>query len=196
MALFKPKQSSSGGGNKFTGICETHIVGFKDRSAEFDWADVFIEVEVGIKDSEYTRNIRIRGSFDKDENGNITGGSVINRMYKFFGDIGCVAGITVQGKWELEDGTAIDSIEGYLEKNHVGNNSTFPYLSYVYKEENKKSGKTFNSVHYRLFPNTSKGNTDLASHIQWMKTNGYLKEATPQQAPVETTFNEIAKEML
>ena len=108
MALFKPKQSSGGGGNKFTGICETHIVGFKDRSAEFDWADVFIEVEVGIKDSEYTRNIRIRGSFDKDDNGNITGGSVINRMYKFFGDIGCLAGITIQGKWELEDGTAIE----------------------------------------------------------------------------------------
>ena len=167
MALFKPKQSS-GGGNKFTGICETHIIGFKDRSSEFDWADIFIEVEVGIKDSEYSRNLRIRGSFDKDDNGNITGGSVINRMYKFFGDIGCLAGITIQGKWELEDGTAIDSIEDYLNKNHSGNSQTFPYFSYVYKEENKKSGKTFNSVHYRLFPNTSKGNTDLASHIQWM----------------------------
>ena len=53
MALFKPKQTSGGG--KFTGICETHIVGFKDRSDEFDWADIFIEVDVGIKDSEYTR---------------------------------------------------------------------------------------------------------------------------------------------
>ena len=27
-------QQSSGGGNKFTGICETHIIGFKDRSSE------------------------------------------------------------------------------------------------------------------------------------------------------------------
>ena len=195
MALFKPKQSSGGGG-KFTGICETHIVGFKDRSDEFDWADIFIEVEVGIKDSEYTRNLRIRGSFDKDEKGNITGGSVINRMYKFFGDIGCAAGITIQGKWELEDGTSIDSIEDYLNKNHVGNAQTFPYLAYIYKEENKKSGKTFNSVHYRLFPNTSKGNTDLASHIQWMKTNGYLKEATPQPAIKEVALEDLAKEAL
>jgi len=194
MALFKPKQKSGGGG-KFTGICETHIVGFKDRSDEFEWADVFIEVEVGLKDSEYTRNLRIRGSFEKDDNGNITGGSVINRMYKFFGDIGCAAGITVQGKWELEDGTGID-IEDYLNKNHVGNAQTFPYFSYVYKEENKKSGKTFNSVHYRLFPNTSKGNTDLASHIQWMKTNGYLKEATPQPAIKEVALEDLAKEML
>ena len=194
MALFKPKQKGNSGG-KFTGICETHIVGFKDRSDEFDWADVFIDVEVGLKDSEYTRNIRIRGSFDKDDNGNIIGGSVINRMYKFFGDIGCAAGITVQGKWELEDGTGID-IEDYLNKNHVGNSQTFPYFSYVYKEENKKSGKTFNSVHYRLFPNTSKGNTDLASHIQWMKTNGYLKEATPQPAIKEVALEDLAKEML
>ena len=196
MALFKPKQSSGGGGNKFTGICETHIVGFKDRSAEFDWADVFIEVEVGIKDSEYTRNLRIRGSFDKDDNGNITGGSVINRMYKFFGDIGCMAGITVQGKWELENGVAIDDIENYLNKNHVGDAQNYPYLAYIYKEENKKSGKTFNSVHYRLFPNTSKGNTDLASHIQWMKTNGYLKEATPQPVIKQVAFEDLAKEAL
>ena len=195
MALFKPK-STGGGGNKFTGICEPHIVGYKDRSAEFDWADVFIEVEVGIKDSEYTRTLRIRGSFDKDDKGNISGGSVINRMYKFFGDIGCAAGITFQGKWELEDGTAIDSIEDYLNKNHVGNAQSFPYLAYIYKEENKKSGKTFNSVHYRMFPNTSKGNTDLASHIQWMKTIGYLKEATPKEAIVEMTLDEVAKEML
>ena len=194
MALFKPKQSSGGG--KFTGICETNIVGFKDRSPEFDWADVFIEVEVGIKDSEYTRNLRIRGSFDKDDKGNITGGSVINRMYKFFGDIGCSAGITVQGNWETEDGESIDSIEDYLNTNHVGKAQSHPYLSYIYKEQNKKSGKTFNSVHYRMFPNTSKGNSDLASHVKWMKTNGYLKEATPEVAPVEMTFDEIAKEML
>ena len=194
MALFKPKQSSGGG--KFTGICETHVVGFKDRSDEFDWADVFIEVEIGLKDSEYTRNLRIRGSFDKDDKGNITGGSVINRMYKFFGDVGCTAGITVQGIWEAENGEAIDNIEDYLNKNHVGNSQTFPYLAYIYKEENKKSGKTFNSVHYRMFPNTSKGKTDLASHVQWMKTNGYLKEATPQPAIKEVSFDELAQEAL
>ena len=77
MALFKPKQNS-GGGSKFTGICEVNVQSFKDRSSEFDWADIFIEVEIGIKDSEYTRALRIRGSFEKDDSGNITGGSVLN----------------------------------------------------------------------------------------------------------------------
>ena len=51
-------------------------------------------------------------------------------------------------------------------------------------------------MHYRLFPNTSKGNTDLASHIQWMKTNGYLKEATPQPAIKEVALEDLAKEAL
>ena len=194
MPIFRPK-STGGGGNKFMGIVPVSVDRFGDRSDEFDWADVFIEVEIGLKDSEYTRNLRIRGSFERDDNNNITGGSVINRMYKFFGDIGCAAGITIQGKWELEDGTAID-IEDYLNKNHVGNAQSFPYLAYIYKEENKKSGKTFNSVHYRLFPNTSKGNTDLASHIQWMKTNGYLKEATPQPVIKQVAFEDLAKEAL
>ena len=191
MALFKPKQSSGGG--KFTGICETHIVGFKDRSDEFDWADIFIEVEIGIKDSEYTRNLRIRGSFDKDDKGNITGGSVINRMYKFFGDIGCSAGVNVKGGWEAEDGTPIKDIAKYLNDNHAGNplpgtDVDLTHVGYVYKEENKKTGKAYNTVHYRLFENNSTGKVDLASHVKWMKTNGYLKEATNIPAkPMQNT---------
>ena len=43
MALFKPKSAmSSGGGDKYTGICEMGIVSFTDKSADFDWADIFI----------------------------------------------------------------------------------------------------------------------------------------------------------
>ena len=32
---------------------------FKDRSEEFDWADVFLDVTVKQKGSEYTRNIKL-----------------------------------------------------------------------------------------------------------------------------------------
>ncbi len=49
MALFKPKGSSSGGGNKYMGVCEMGIVSFTDKSADFDWADIFIVAEVAIK---------------------------------------------------------------------------------------------------------------------------------------------------
>ena len=184
MALFKPAaKESSGNNSKYTGICQLGIVGFKDRSSEFDWADVYLEVEVAVKDSEYTRNIRIKGSFEKDVNGTITGGSVINRVYKFFGDIQCSAGINMQGKWESEDGTPINDIASYLNDNYSENNMPgvdpeHKYVGYIYKELNKKTGSTYNVVHHRLFPNTSKGNVDLADHVKWMKSNGFIKEAS------------------
>ena len=193
MALFKPKGAMNDSGNKFMGVCEMGIVSFTDKSADFDWADVFIVAEVAIKDSEYNREIKIRGSFDKDPNGNITGGSVLNRMYKFFGDIGCSAGVNVKGGWEAEDGTPIKDIAKYLNDNHAGNplpgtDVDLTHVGYVYKEENKKTGKAYNTVHYRLFENNSTGKVDLASHVKWMKTNGYLKEATNIPAkPMQNT---------
>jgi hypothetical protein len=183
MALFKPKGATSdSGGNKFMGICEMGIVSFTDKSADFDWADIFIVAEVAIKDSDYNRDIKIRGSFDKDANGNITGGSVLNRMYKFFGDIGCSAGVNIKGGWEAEDGTAIKDIAKYLNDNH-GNQAQLNHVGYVYKEPNKKTGKAYNTVHYRLMPNTSAGKVDLASHVKWMKTNGYLTEVSGNVTP-------------
>jgi len=194
MALFKPKNLSSGtGSNKFMGICEMGIMGFADRSADFDWADIFIEVEVGILDSDYSRTIRIRGSFDRDAKGTINGGSVLNRMYKFFGDIGCTVGINLKGNCETEDGKAIKDIAKYLNDNHCseetipGTTPSLDYLGYVYKELNKKSGKAYTTVHYRLFPNTSTGNVDLASHVKWLKTNNYLKEAPATPVPPQGT---------
>jgi len=193
MALFKPKGSDTGnGGNKYMGVCEMTVIGFTDKSADFDWADIFIVAEVAIKDSDYNREVKIRGSFDKDSNGNITGGSVLNRMYKFFGDIECSAGVNVKGEWETEDGTPIKDIAKYLNDNHTKNvtpgTSDMTHVGYVYKEPNKKTGKAYNTVHYRLFPNNSAGKVDLASHVKWMKTNGYLREADATiAAPTQTS---------
>ena len=95
MGIFRP---AMGGGSSFFGICEINILSYKDRSDEFDWADIFIDVTVQQKGSEYTRNIKIAGSLDKDASGNITGGSVLKRMYTFFDAIGCKAGLTVKLK--------------------------------------------------------------------------------------------------
>lgn len=180
MALFKPK--SAGNNGKYHGVCELGIKSFTDKSKDFDWADVFIVCEVALKDSEYTRDIRIRGSFDKDTNGDITGGSVLNRIYKFFGDIGCTAGVNIKGGWETADGKEIKDIAKYLTQHHLGTvlPDTPPdldYVGYVYKEPNKKTGKAYNVVHYRLFPNNKTGRIELDKHVAWMKTNGYLTEA-------------------
>ena len=55
MALFRPTpKPTEGGGDKFTGICEVGLVNVKDRSSEFDWADIYLELELALKDSKYT----------------------------------------------------------------------------------------------------------------------------------------------
>jgi hypothetical protein len=184
MALFKPKGSSSNG-NKFAGLCELAIIGFEDKSAQFEWADIFIEAEVRVKGSEYSRAIKIKGSLEKDNKGKVTGGSVLNRMYKFFADIGCTAGINAKGEWEDDSGNPIKDIAKYLLTNHKSSGEDF--VGYIYKEPNKKTGKAYNTCHYRIWPNTSTGHIELASHVKWMKTNGYLKEAPVNSVPIQTT---------
>jgi len=103
MGIFRPQQQSTGG-NKYMGVVETAIAEYTDRSSEFDWADVFIEVTLNIKDSQYTRPLRIAGALDKNTEGKVTGGSVLNRLYKFFDVIKCKAGLNVSGEWEDENG--------------------------------------------------------------------------------------------
>ena len=189
MALFKPKGADSkttGASNRWTGICEIGIKGFTDKSKDFDWADIYIDAEIAVKDSEYTRNLKISGSLDKDVKGNVSGGTVLNRMYKFFDDIGCEVGINLKGKWEKEsDGKAVKDIAKYLNDHHTDKLHSYPYLGYIYKEKNKKNGKAYNTVLWRVFPNTSNGRSDLASYVKWMKTNGHIKEVSAEApAPV------------
>ena len=50
MAIFKPQNNSSPSG--FLGPIEVGIIGFTDRSGEYDWADVFIEMELSVKNSD------------------------------------------------------------------------------------------------------------------------------------------------
>jgi hypothetical protein len=109
MAIFRPEEKKSSG-SPYLGVIEVGIIGFSDRAKEFDFADIFLEVELSVKGSEYSNKMAILGSLDKDASGNITGGSVLNRMYKLFDAIGCNAGLNVQGVFEDENGNTIDDI--------------------------------------------------------------------------------------
>ena len=122
MAIFKP-ESKSGNFSNFTGVCEFGILEFKDRSDEFDWADLFIEVLVKQKGSDFDRPLAIKGSFDK-VGGKITGGNGLTRLYHFFDQIGCDAGINVDGGWETANGQEIPNIAKYLNDNFVVANGT------------------------------------------------------------------------
>jgi len=183
MAIFKPEMKSSGGGNKFMGVCEMGISSFVDKSAEFDWCDLLLEAEVHLKDSEYPKRLAIKGDYEKDAEGNINGGYVLNRMYRFFEAIGCTAGINLKGEFETSEGDVIPDIAQYLNDNHTssgipGTTPELTHVGYVYKRQNTKTKKVYTEVYTRLYPNTEKGKTELEEYIKWMKTNNYLKEYT------------------
>jgi len=177
MPIFRPK-STGGGGNKFMGIVPVSVDSFGDRSDEFDWADLFIEVTLKVQDSEYTKPMRVAGSLDKDTNGKITGGSVLSRLYNLLDAVSCKAGLNVDGSWEDEEGNIVDDIYALLNDKHTTSKFGFPFVAYIYKSKPKNAGeKSYTRVHPRLFSNDDKGKKDLQEHITWMKSKGFLKEA-------------------
>ena len=187
MAIFKPAMTESTGGNKFTGICKFAVISFADKSDMFDWADLYLEVEVKQEHSDYTRKLQIKGSFEKDASGNITGGSVLKRLYNFFDAIGCTAGLNVKGEWEAEDGTKIDNIVDYLNKGasdgDVETVSSYRYLAYFYKEQPKKPGaKSYVNVWPKVYWANDENTAKLQSDIDWLKSKGYLKELSDEVA--------------
>ena len=179
MAIFKP-EVKSGNFSNFTGVCEFGILEFKNRSDEFDWADLFIEVSVKQKGSDFDRPLAIKGSFDKVK-GKITGGNGLTRLYHFFDQIGCEAGMNVDGGWESSDGKEIKDIEKYLNDNFVVGNGTdtpnLDYVGYFYKEQPKvPGGKSYTRVLSKVYKNVTENKAKLEDDVKWMKSKGYLKE--------------------
>ena len=186
MAIFRPKMSN---GTSYFGICEIALNNFEDKSSQFDWADIFIDVTVNQKGSEYTRNLKIAGSLEKDAKGNITGGSVLKRMYVFFDAIGCKAGLNVKGEWEDENGKSIKDIAKYLNDKFI--DVSFPdseidynFIAYIYKEKPKKDGeKAWTRVYHKIYANNEANKTKLDSDVQWLKGRGVIKEVSDIPTP-------------
>jgi len=102
MALVRPAKTETSDG-KFTGILPVCIWDFKDRSSEYDWADVFISVELDIQGSEYNRSLEICGGLERDSKGQVSGGHVLKPLYHLFDTLGFGGGLNAKGEWEDED---------------------------------------------------------------------------------------------
>ena len=181
MGIIRPTSKGSNETSNFYGICDIAILGFRNKSENYDWADVYLEVDVKQKGSDYTKTIRLAGSLDRDPDGSVTGGSVLNRLYHFFDVLGVSAGINAKGDFETEDGTPIEDIAKYLSDNHsVGSEepTNFPYLAYVYKEKPKQAGgKVYTRVHHKINVNSEEGRRKLTDDVNWFKSKGFIKEA-------------------
>lgn len=184
MALFKPTGSTSTGSN-FYGITEIAIMNFEDKSKDFDWADLYLDVEIKQKGSDYTKQLRITGNLEKDANGKLTGGNALKRMYGFFDVIDEKAGMNVDGNWEDAEDKQIDNIAAHLNSKH-GDLSMpgqepdeYKYLAYVYKEKPKTPGaKVYSRVFYRIQKNNTDGRQKLEEDVKWFKGKGFIKEAS------------------
>jgi|TARA_R110000824_G_scaffold146839_2_gene315977 hypothetical protein len=184
MALFKPTGSTSTGSN-FYGITEIAIMNFQDKSKDFDWADLYLDIEVKQKGSDYTKQLRITGNLEKDDSGKLTGGNALKRMYGFFDVIDEKAGMNVDGNWEDAENKEIDSISAHLNAGHSSLEmpgqevEEYAYLAYVYKEKPKTPGaKVYSRVFYRIQKNTVDGRKKLEDDVKWFKGKGFIKEAT------------------
>jgi len=187
MPIFRPEIKESTG-NKFTGICKFAILSFEDKSGMFDWADLYLEVEVKQEHSEYSRKLQIKGSFEK-ENGKITGGSVLKRLYTFFDALGCTAGLNVNGEWEDEKGDKIESIVEYLNERFADISmpgqsiENYPFIAYFYKEQPKKPGaRAYTTIWPKVYVYSEDNVTKLQKDIDWLKGKGYLKELSDEVA--------------
>ena len=192
MAVFRPK-SAQHSGSKFIGIQPVGIVEFVDESSKWDWADIYIRVVLKVEGSDFERSMKVAGSLERDHEGNITGGSVLNRMYRIFDVIGCRAGVNLRGEWEDEDSKEIKNIEKYLTDNFVRTGSfpdddpKFEYLAYVYKKRpTKPGGKVYEEVWPKLALNTVAGKRNLTNDINLLTKKGHIKEATDDNVPFST----------
>ena len=84
MPRFRPTATANGVGSSFGGFMEGQIVEFNDRSDEFTGADIFIDVTFRVPNSQYPVIYSLKGTYDKEDNGNIKSCSLLNRIYYLF----------------------------------------------------------------------------------------------------------------
>jgi hypothetical protein len=186
MAIFKPKTTSTTTSEpvNYLGVIDVGILGFTDRSGDFDWADVFIEIELSVKNSEYSNKMAILGRLDKDSNDTITGGSVLNRLYKMFDAIECNAGLNIKGTWEDEHGNKIKDIAEYLNERYTTKGEK--YHVYAYKKKPKPGKKVFTEIYPKFYPLTVLGKIKCSEEAVWLKEKGIIKEADASDMPKQT----------
>jgi len=197
MALLSTKTSSSN--NDFTGYFEAGVMKVEDKSDQYDWADIWVDVHFTLKGSQFPQVHAIKGSFDKEADGTIQANKMVRHFNYFKDAIGFSGGINTEGEWETEDGQPIDDICDALNR-HINtmNGSDNPMLEaplnfyiYLFREAPKKSGdRVYKRVLGKICSNDAKGKAELQSYVTYMQQKGFIKEASAEdvaKGPSTTT---------
>jgi hypothetical protein len=175
---FRPAELEASTGSNFLGFVECGILSVEDKADQFDWADVYLSMELSIKDSKYSQEFKIVGSYDREPNGNIKTCTLLKRLYAFFDVIGFDGGPNVQGEMVDENGESINIVD-YLNRYQVTNphDPKHEYIVYLYKEAGRKDpSKSYTVAFPRVAPNTPAGRKDLEGYINFMKSKNLIKE--------------------
>ena len=194
--MAQPYSPTNSTGQGYLGLQGARIVGVEDRTAQYDWADVFLAVELELERSKYTADLTICGTFDFHEGTEeITENSLVRHVFYFAQAVGWTGGLDIHGQFCLGDGTVIDDIERYLqdtvvpafdEQARLVDQHEYPYLVYFYKAWNPKKRRAYHRVLNKIVQNTPEDRQELVQYLGYMRRNGYLNEyqedtQTPKQ---------------
>ncbi len=186
MAIFRPQAAKSGG---FLGYQTAGIAGFENKTDQFDWADVYINVSLKLENSQYEQPMSIAGSFDREPDGSIKDCTLLRRLYYLFDSLGFDGGVTKEGNFEDADGKEIEDITSYLEERYAPQFPSEPsmdYCVYLYKEWNDKEGKAYTRVVPKIVRNTEAEKKDFQGYINFCKGKGVIKEYDGTNSPMDS----------
>jgi len=189
MARFRPAETGNTG--SFGGFMEAQIVDYSNRTEEFDWADLFIDVTMRVPKSQYPVIYTLKGAYDKEPDGKIKSCTLLNKIYYLLDSIGFKGGPNVYGEWEDEEGNKIEKIDTYLNQKFLVDNpltnENYPFYIYVYKEWIDSKDKAYTRVCPKVVMNTEKGIADLKSYVAFLKQKNILKEYNGESVKSESS---------
>lgn len=177
------QKTTSGGGN-FLGFQEVALTDVIDKSADYPQMDMFLEVYFRNDNSQYPWKYSLLGTFDKEDDGTISGDSSLLKRILYFTDaIGWTGGVNTKGKWVDDNDESVEDIAGllnskYSEANYglTKNDAAHKYYIFAYKKYNKKAGKAYTTVCPKIVKNDERSRKDLESYVQYMKANKFIVE--------------------
>lgn len=177
---FRPTDlaTANDGNSRFLGFVPVAIMDYQDKSENWDWADVYLDITLQIESSQYPVQMKVCGSYDKEASGEIKTCPLLKRVYWLADAVGFQGGPDKDGNWVDDEGEEIDDIASYLSNHHAANplQPSFDYYAYVYKKQPGKDGKSYTEVYPRLVPNTDNGRKELEGYIGFLKSKNLIKE--------------------